>query len=110
MFFNINNSIWQIKEVESEIILKRYNEGMDEEGTYCFGLTLYPEHEIWLNKSMCDDQKIKTLKHELTHCFIWNYGLYNVRYSEEVVCDLVTSSNDFINDIVGKFKSNKKKQ
>ena len=47
----------------------------------------------------------KTLKHELTHCYIWNYGLYNVsNFNEEMVCDLVSSINDFINDIVVKFK------
>ena len=56
---------------------------------------------------MCQDQKIKTLKHELTHCYIWNYGLYNVpHFNEEMVCDLVSSINDFINYAIALFKAN----
>lgn len=53
---------------------------------------------------MCFEQQIKTLKHELTHCFIWSYGMYNVEgYNEEFICDLVSASNDFINEVVEKY-------
>ena len=53
---------------------------------------------------MCFEQQIKTLKHELTHCFIWSYGMYNVEsYNEEFICDLVAASNDFINEVVEKY-------
>ena len=53
---------------------------------------------------MCFEQKIRTLKHELTHCFIYNYGLYNApSFNEEMVCDLVASITDFINEVINKY-------
>lgn len=59
---------------------------------------------------MCFDQQLKTLKHELTHCYIWCYGMYNVvDYNEEFICDLVSASNDFINEIVEKYRRNYEK-
>lgn len=103
--FYINNDKWIIEEKPKDLLLKMYNEQYDEEAYYVFGLTIKSEHKIYINKEICKDAKIKTLKHELTHCYIWNYGLYNVpNFNEEMVCDLVSSINDFINDIVGKFK------
>ena len=54
---------------------------------------------------MCYDQQISTLKHELTHCYIWAHGMYNVtEFNEEFICDLVSASNDFINEVVEKYK------
>lgn len=103
--FYINNDKWIIEEKPKDLLLKIYKDEIDEEACYVFGLTIRSENKIYINKEMCKDQKIKTLKHELTHCYIWNYGLYNVsNFNEEMVCDLVSSINDFINDIVGKFK------
>jgi hypothetical protein len=73
--------------------------------SFAFGVTIFPKHEIWINEDMCFEQQIKTLKHELTHCFIWSYGMYNVEvYNEEFICDLVSASNDFINEVVEKYK------
>ena len=97
-YFKINDSIWRIYEYDVETMKKEYNARHDEDAYYLFGLTRYPEHEIWLNKEVCMDQKMRTLKHELTHCYIWSYGMYYVpHYTEEMVCDLVSSINSFIN-------------
>ncbi len=106
MRFNINNNNWLILEKNKEDLLEKYNSEHEDEAYFVFGLTIFPIHEIWINKDMCIEQKIKTLKHELTHCYIWNYGLFNVpHYTEEMVCDLVSSINDFINDVVNKYKN-----
>lgn len=105
MKFNINNDEWQIKELCKDELVKMYEDNMKEEAYFVFGLTQKSEHIIYINKEMCFDQKIKTLKHELTHCYIWEYGLYNVvDVNEEVICDLVACSNDFINRMVEKYK------
>lgn len=70
-----------------------------------FGLTIFSEHKIWINKDICFDQKIKTLKHELTHCYIWSFGLGSIlNYTEEMVCDIVSASNDIINEIIEDYK------
>ena len=105
MKFKVNNDEWQIIELGKEELKNLYEEHMKEEAWFVFGVTQKTEHIIYINKDMCFNQKIKTLKHELTHCYIWEYGLYNVvDVSEEVICDLVACSNDFINRIVGKYK------
>ena len=104
MNFKCNGSEWKIIEKETKILVDKYNAENEETTNFAFGVTIYPKHEIWINKDMCKSQKIKTLKHELTHCYIWNYGLYNVpHYTEEMVCDLVSSCSNFIYDIVNKY-------
>ena len=105
MNFKINNMVWKIMMKSKEELLDKYNSNHDQKAYYLFGVALFPEHEIWLNEEMCYDQQIKTLKHELTHCYIWSYGIYNVPdYNEEFICDLVSASNDFINEVVEKYK------
>lgn len=105
MKFIINNDEWKIKELSKDELNKMYEDNMKEEAYFVFGLTQKSEHIIYINKDMCFDQRIKTLKHELTHCYIWEYGLYNVTdVNEEVICDLVASSNNFINEVVEKYK------
>ena len=105
MDFKINNNNWKILEKDSQILLDKYNYENENPATFAFGITIYSNHEIWINKDMCQEQKVRTLKHELTHCYIWNYGLYNVpHFTEEMVCDLVSSCNDFISDIIKNYR------
>jgi Zn-dependent peptidase ImmA (M78 family) len=111
MKFKINEDEWKIELQNKDTLLSIYNKDSEEQSTFAFGVTIYPEHKILINKDMCVDQQIKTLKHELTHCYIWNSGLYNVpNFSEEMVCDLVSCINNFINEIVNKWKEYNKKK
>lgn len=104
MEFEINNDIWKVVEKDKAEMLNNYKQSNDDDANFIFGVTMYPYHVIWINKDMCEAQKIKTLKHELTHCYIYNCGLYNVpNFNEEMACDLVASSNNFINEVVDKF-------
>lgn len=100
MKFKINNDIWTIRDVGEKTLKKIYEKSMNERAYYVFGLTRKSDHTIMINKDMCQEEKIKTLKHELTHCYIWETGLYNAEINEEVICDIVARSNDFINKIV----------
>lgn len=49
---------------------------------------------------------IRTLKHELTHVWLYEYG-HNQNddktFTYEDVCEVVASSNDFINEIVDQY-------
>lgn len=111
MKFKINNDTWDIKRIDQEIIVDELNSHRDKDDEYyfAFGLTKYPAHEIWINKDMSLAQQVNTLKHELTHCYIFNFGLYNVpNFNEEMVCDLVSSINDFINEVVEQYKKEEK--
>lgn len=106
MKFKINYDEWEIKEKDKNELKELYENDMQEKAYYVFGVTVKSEHIIYINKDMCEEQKIRTLKHELTHCYIWEYGLYNVMdINEEVICDIVASSNDFINEVVEQYKN-----
>lgn len=105
MKFKINNDEWLIEEKSKEELKELYEKETQEKTYFVFGVTVKSKHVIYLNKDMCEEQKIRTLKHELTHCYIWEYGLYNViDINEEVICDIVASSNDFINEVIGNMK------
>lgn len=109
MKFILNYDEWQIKEIDSDKLLDLYNKEYDSDSTFCFGVTLYPKHKILINKDMCDEQKIKTLKHELTHAYIWEHGLYNApSFTEEMVCDLVAACSDIVMEISSNYELYKK--
>ena len=109
MKFILNYDEWEIKEIDSDELLELYNKEYDSDSTYCFGVTLYPKHKILINKDMCDEQKEKTLKHELTHAYIWEHGLYNVpNFTEEMACDLVAACSHIIMEISSNYELYKK--
>lgn len=97
--FKINNTEWSIEEVDEATI----NNEMKADGT--LGVTIYKTQKIMLLKDQANI--IKTLKHELTHVWLYEYG-HNQNdektFSYEDVCEVVASSNDFINEIVEKYK------
>ena len=107
MIFKINNDEWNIVLMDKENLKKKYNEEYEEEASFVFGLTIYPESEIWINNDMCFEQQLRTLRHELTHCYIWSFGLKNTsNFTEEMVCDIVAASNPIIEGIIAEFKAN----
>lgn len=95
MKFKINNTEWNIKNVDEATI----NNKMKQNGT--LGVTIYKTQEILLLEKQANI--IKTLKHELMHVWLYEYG-HNQNedktFTYEDVCEVVASSNDFINEIV----------
>ena len=107
MEFVINKDKWRIEEKTKQEMVDLYSiqKLPDEQVFYVFGLTDKAHHIIYINNDMTEAQRIKTLKHELTHCYIWEHGLFEVpHFTEEMACDLVASINDFINEVVEKYK------
>lgn len=103
--FIISGDIWTIEKWDKEKLLELYRKEVNDEATFAFGVCKYPEHKIIINKDMCFDQQIKTLKHELTHCWIFNSGLYNApHYTEEMVCDIVMGISEFIEEIAKMYR------
>ena len=102
MKFKINNTEWIIEEVDDATI---NNETKEDE---TLGVTIYKNQKIMLLKDQANI--IKTLKHELTHVWLYEYG-HNQNddktFSYEDVCEVVASSNDFINEIVDRYQRNK---
>ena len=116
MEFEINGDMWFIGLKSTKELIDIYMTQFDEKPSFVFGLTIRSQHQIWLNEEMQTSEQIKVLKHELTHCYIWESGLYYVpNFDEEMACDLVSKSNDFINEVVrdfisGGFKKMKKER
>ena len=104
MKFKINNTEWTIEEVD-EATIKNEMENNNE----TLGVTLYKTQTIMLLKDQANI--IRSLKHELTHAWLFEYG-HNQNedktFSYEDVCEIVASSNDFINEIVEQYKEKKR--
>lgn len=99
MQFEINNALWQVKEISDEEM--QYNKG--KEGYYTHGFTCYSEDTIYVNAT--SPEKERTLKHELTHVWLYMCG-HNQDdrvFNNEDVCEIVASSNNFINEVVKKY-------
>ena len=104
MEFVINNDKWKIKELAEKDLLKLYNEGHEDKASYIFGVTIYPKHRIYINNDMCYEQQRKTLKHELTHCYLWEYGMGSVdNFDAEMVCDILAGACNFVNETTNKY-------
>ena len=100
MEFIINNCKWNIKEISDEKM--QYDNS--KEGYYIHGYTSYRENIIYINET--SPEKERTLKHELTHCWLYMYG-HNQdekQFTNEDVCEIVASINDFINEILEKYR------
>lgn len=102
MKFKINGTEWEIQDVDESTI----NNEMKND--YTLGVTIYKTQTIMLLKDQAN--MIKTLKHELTHVWLYEYGhnQHEKEFNMEDVCEIVASSNDFINEVVNEYKSKHK--
>lgn len=107
-YIMINNHLWSIEVVPQKELKRIYEETYGEEATWCYGLTLYTRENIYISEEMTRDTQLKTLRHELTHCMIWENGLFNVpNFTEEMVCDMFASYSEEIEEIIKAFEERK---
>ncbi len=101
--FEINNTEWTIKEVsEAQINNEMKND-------FTLGVTIYKTQEILLLENQAN--LLKTLKHELVHVWMYEYGHRQddeKKFDYEDTCEIVASSSDFINRIIEKYMGIKK--
>ena len=112
MNFIINGDEWQIKEISNAEMNIMY--GSDKKETFTHGTTQYSDQIIYLNTET--PNKRKTLYHELTHCFMYEYGhnQNEKEFNNEDVCEINAQSHDIIKDISDRYfkkvtKKSKKK-
>ncbi len=103
MKFKMNNSDWEIKEIsnaEMNVLVPS-----DKQETFTHGTTQYDCNTIFINEDT--PNKKKTLYHELTHCFMYEYGhsQWNKEFDNEDVCEIMASSHDIIHEIVEEYFS-----
>ena len=90
--FTLNDDEW-------EIVLVPQIDGNPE----IFGQTEYRTQTIYIQNSLKSTQQIKTLVHELMHCWLWEYGhrqCDNNTFHYEEVCDIIAASHSWIKSII----------
>lgn len=93
MKFRCNNTEYEIQEVD-----------IIDDDIATVGLTKYQEKVVLLKK-LDKDFMIKTLKHELMHVWLCEYGhnQNDKAFNNEDICEIVACSNDFINRVINKY-------
>ena len=76
MTFEMNNRIWEIKEISKQDIIYYYkNVTKEEDIETVFGLSDFENQIVYINNSIKLDKKKQTLMHELMHVYIDEYRL-----------------------------------
>ena len=89
----INTLLWQVREEANDVIKIDAEEyGQDDTEFYC-GVCLYPIQTIEINEALCEDQKIRTLKHELVHAWLFSWGMRRDSYTEEEICEFFANNS-----------------
>ena len=103
MQFKINNLSWKIIEVEQEKFWEDDNKLNEMNNRKCYlGRCHFDKQEIWLWKKQSEEQKRKTLYHELIHCYRGSFITFMEinEQDEDFWCDIVANSHDIIHEIV----------
>lgn len=100
MKFKMNNIKYEIKEVDSKLMYDEVHQENPKDGSDYLGMHIPMKQIIMLNKNLKQDQKKRTLYHELMHCYIWNYSLNLTNMCEEDICNISANSHDIIHKIV----------
>lgn len=105
MKFKINNDEWEIKEISNAEMNIMVSSDIKE--TFTHGTTQYDEFVIYLNKE--GKGLRKTLIHELTHCFLFEYGhnQHQREYTNEDICEISASFHDGIHETIEKYFKNR---
>lgn len=111
MKFEMNSRNWIIREVEQKKFWEDDNAVQKENDGNFLGRTLFAKQEIWLDRNISNEQKRKTLYHELLHCYKGMYITFNdLPVDEEMLCDISANSHDIIHNIVEKYFDTIKKE
>lgn len=96
----INDLLYRIEEHESDDIVY-LNKGESE--TSVFGRHVPSEQKVYIHKHLSNEAKRRTLVHELTHAFVYAYGLEEVVMDEEGCCKFLSIYSKRINEIADRY-------
>ena len=102
MKFKMNDRTWEIKEVDEQSIIDILQPQEEEKIIVANGVTDFQQQMIFLNEKLHLEMKKQTLYHELMHCYIRCYIIFNqlAEINEEMLCDISANSHDIIHKIV----------
>ena len=99
--FTMNGSEYTIKETCQEEIKRHINNANND---FYYGLTVFQDDLIYLEKSLSHDKKRKTLIHELMHVYIAEFvTTQTIDYDEELLCDICANAHELVNEIVNDY-------
>lgn len=96
--FEINDNKWTIEVVSEDTMNNRMKDSCT------LGVTIYKPQQILLVENQANI--VRTLKHELMHVWLYEYGhsqTDETTYDYEDICEIVASSNNYINKTVSMF-------
>ena len=71
---------------------------------FVMGMCSYPDKTIYVNQSLDDIQKAKTLRHELCHAFLFEFGFIMInKFSQEGICEFIAQYGGKIDSIVREY-------
>lgn len=114
--FRINGEEWTIDVIDKErlrtqkrVLCASVYKEFNEDAFYT-GYSDLLQHNIVLNSYLCEEELANTLRHELTHCWLYAMGFNNDMYEEEEICDFMPALSKFINIVVNGFVETRKKE
>ena len=105
----ISKNVWKLCFRDRAEMNKIYyeNRPVDEE-TRLHGITEYITSTIYIDKDLDGFLLAKTLRHELTHIYLWETGQQDRVYNEEELCEVMSVAAPLItksaNDILLRLK------
>lgn len=100
MIIKINNLEWTV------FFVPREHDKLEMDEMQCLGITYFSDLQIYLDKSASEELMRQTVLHELTHAFLFSYGVHvegnNDRDTEETVCDFCGAHFDKMRKIADK--------
>lgn len=94
----IPKNIWKLcfrDRVEMNKIF--YENRTPDEETRLHGITDYITSTVYIDKDLDGYLLAKTLRHELTHIYLWETGQQGRVYNEEELCDILSAATPSIN-------------
>ena len=89
MKIRIHNTEWKVKLCKGE----KLNKMMEQPS---IGYTCFMNHIIYIKKGMDMPNTIQTVRHELTHAFLFEYGIS--LSDEESICNFIGAFAEEISD------------
>lgn len=84
-------NVWKLcfrdKETMNKIF---YEDKTPDDDTRIHGITEFITSTIYIDKELDGFPLTKTLRHELTHVFLWETGQQNRVYNEEELCEVMS--------------------
>lgn len=112
--FYINNLEWTLLFREETVVKTVYNELANSSSKYVFGFTDFPTLRIFVDKDLSSDILRRTLMHELIHAHLFSFGLDFEDYTEEDICNIMSSAMDTLiqiaNELMEEWKDGDKRR